>query len=147
MKIVNSLLPQQNHQQIEATNTQKSLDADDLSERLLSSSSEENKYVSISDEGVFAQKMESLFEQMDSIAMRHLSDSQKKEIGELKSLIDSLGSKESLTPDEENQVFNAEERIHSLLDSGFEKLSSSEKQKVEGIMNLIEQLELTKVTE
>ena len=97
--------------------------------------------VSLSEPGKLAQAADKLFNEMDNILKSHLSDEQKNELGELTAQLEKFEAMPNLSASDEKQALEIEEKIHGMLENSLDKLSTDERQKVEGLSQQIESIE------
>ena len=97
--------------------------------------------VSISEPGKLAQAADKLFNEMDNVLKSHLSDEQKNELGELTAQLEKFEAMPNLSASDEKQALEIEEKIHGMLEGSLDKLSTDERQKIEGLSQQIESIE------
>lgn len=98
--------------------------------------------LTLSEEGKNAQKIDKLADEIDQKLIQKLSPDQRKMLDGLTEQLDRLESSKNNNLEALKQGNALHESIHSILESGYEKLNKQDKKQVDEKMNQIDQLSL-----
>jgi DNA-directed RNA polymerase subunit H (RpoH/RPB5) len=96
--------------------------------------------VTISLEGKLNQAIDTASDEIDDILLRHTSPEQKQQLDEIYNTLDKLFSKDILTKKEEESAEVLFEKVHVILESSVDKLTTSESETVDKLLNKMDVL-------
>lgn len=102
-------------------------------------------------EGKLSQEIDITSGKIDDILLRHVTPTQKNKLNDIYQQLDQIFGKNQLTVQQEKSAKGLFEQVHNILDSSVSKLTSTERETVDKLVNKIEELsniqEITSITE
>lgn len=95
------------------------------------SSSSQHQVVNISEQGKAFQQMDNLSQQMDQLLAKNLSPEQKQNLSDIYTQLDKLHSQSNGSEQASKKEEALLEQAHNILESGYDKLSKPDQQRVD----------------